>query len=703
MESRKRGTENVDTPDASCDASQISAMTNRDDLLSSSVAAAATAADGNEQAFAPCRVMIVKGCSAPSYEERKSAESATRSQPSCTNGTPASESCFVSSPVTATAMCYGHEDVTEKPGSPSKLPSAVCQEAPIKTAAAAATMMAEAGSSVSSPPAEAPEMTPAAAAALGPVLAKQLRELVSHKLSTLGDLDEAGRCALQALMKMDPKKSVPVSSSVPSVGTGSKQPRPPPGLAEVPKFNGQNATALTSILKRFRKCVRDGLRHQNVTPEQVNHALMRDCVLVLEGPAQVFYNNLMGAKIAWEAGTEEIRAPTEWRELCQAFHDEFLPLEGISRTCASILSLNQGPEESIATYATHQKGLHRHLFGLLERHGGITAWEALHVALFERGLHGDLLQAQRAEPACTSFHMCVDRALRNESILAAKLANRKPAAREGVASDQVHAGSLRSEPQAAGPAGAGSIGDPTSAVGRAVSKDCYEQLEQHRQMYEPTAKRPRRDSGSVSVKVEPTAESFRRSTENTPCTGMPPIDSFPNDNPPTERESENVSQSTYHFPRQHVQPPYHACRDGREGDQDQRPTTTTAVLEGLVPDACPARSQFSARNAGPLQQNSRKRRGGQREWGHDGQESRPARWPRKKPVFVGRPPCTIPECKCPRTHETSQCFRHPQHGPNNRKLHREYKEKLKQFARAGENRATGGTHDGDNDYNYKSD
>ena len=129
-------------------------------------------------------------------------------------------------------------------------------------------------------------------------LREQLQKLVSHKLSTLGDLDHAGLVALEALSKMPPPPGTPVPKQPGSPTTGGNVPggaqRPrknlPPGLEKIPKFTGKNPGELKDTLTRFHSLVVGALPGSSL--QAVNRALLRDVVFVLSGSALKFYDAL---------------------------------------------------------------------------------------------------------------------------------------------------------------------------------------------------------------------------------------------------------------------------------------------------------------------------------------------------------------------------------------------------------------------------
>lgn len=494
-------------------------------------------------------------------------------------------------------------------------------------------------------------------------LENQLRQFVSQKLATLGDLDQAGICALEALTKLVPNPTVAAATPV-AGGSAPKVRAPPPGVEEVPKFSGEDPTALMNVLKRYSGCVRAALRRPGIIPEQVNRALIRDVVFVLEGQALEFYNLMMEGKVAWRpdlpsampgtptsllkpAGTDR-KVPFKWREICEALHDKFLPLEGISRTCGALLSLRQGVGESITTYADRQLSLNQRLQWLVDSHGGITIWEAFQIGLFERGLPADLLHAQRAESACTTFQECVSRAERNEGVLSAgrKIVEAKPGPANGNERERDAASECRIRPV---------VEEAPVKEPRTVAS-AGEDIPQR----QPTAgtSLSREESGKqVKVKTELTAsreieDNKMHRVKNESTTAKP-------------LETEDWQDTTQSLQRNRSVSEPSLDRD------DDVSTRSKSVGNGQV-EQVSAQSSFTNTVGDvslPLVSNKRRRTTVYREQRGPSPLSRRSR--RSTHDEDNKPPCTVPGCIRPLTHATLGCFHHPENGPRNKKRYDE--------------------------------
>lgn len=294
-------------------------------------------------------------------------------------------------------------------------------------------------------------------------LREQLQKLVSTKLANgKGELDHAGLLALEALSKLPAgptgEQSAAVGASgggaAAGAGVGLTRSRSvlPPGIETLPKFSGKDPSQLTDILNRFHSLVIAAL--PGATPAQQNKALNRDVVFVLEGSALKFFNSLKAGQIDWEPipptpdsqqgqqgqqpGKPPFRPPSTWSKVSEAFHDHYLPADGIARTSETLFSLSQAAGETVPSLAQRQLGLTHHLNRLIEAHGGQTTfWEAITIRLFERALRADLRRLQHAEPPCLTFQESVDRAERNATGLLStnKHSNKGADGRDGGESD----------------------------------------------------------------------------------------------------------------------------------------------------------------------------------------------------------------------------------------------------------------------------
>ncbi|CAM9528490.1 unnamed protein product [Ectocarpus sp. 4 AP-2014] len=289
-------------------------------------------------------------------------------------------------------------------------------------------------------------------------LREQLQKLVSQKLAAKGELDHAGLLALETLSKMAPEGEVdPVggsSAAGASVGVVDSRPRRilPPGIEKLTKFSGKDPAAVSDVLNRFHSLVVAAL--PGSSPGTVNKALNRDVVFVLEGAALKFFKSLKAGQIEWEPtpppslqqrgaeagaggvqqqpGKPSFRPPSTWAEVYNAFHDHYLPADGIARTSDTLFSLSQAADETVPTLVQRQMGLTNHLSRLIEANGGQTTfWEAIMIRLFERALRADLQRLQNAEPPCPTFQESVDRADRNALRLEKEKSKRRNDAGEG--------------------------------------------------------------------------------------------------------------------------------------------------------------------------------------------------------------------------------------------------------------------------------
>lgn len=526
---------------------------------------------------------------------------------------------------------------------------------------------------------------------------KQLRAFVSKKLAATGNLDQAGMCALQALSKMksSTRSSSPTQHTAPTGGTSSSKVRaPPPGLEDVRKFNGEDPSSLTRVLKHYSGCVRAALRRPGITSEQVNRALVRDVGFVLEGSPLEFYNLMMDGKVDWHPVApplaasappgaydfgigEKSRIPTKWREVCDAMHDKFLPGESISRTSLSLLSLRQSSDETIAQYAERQVSINQRLSWLVERHGGITVWEALQIGLFERGLPAELLRAQHAEPACMTFQECVDRAARNEVILSSR------SVVEGVIPEEstnVPARDVAQEMHPLKPQmhATSSHDDATGQCALRMKNDVVP-LHGHDESKRPAGpaghtSTEKTKGGKTVVKTELLleGEAGQQAQQETGA------DKLAVDPPGTraKNKSDDGESERPKDPRQQKQQ-RSLSKTGAVQD-DSTISRTACSTESSSEKANPKKCQLAAKQGDETDATASVDRKRRRSEEDACSRVRSPRRPNKSCTSDHEYPCKIPGCNQPTSHATHQCFHHPEFGLDNKARFRERRRSLAQ-------------------------
>lgn len=487
-------------------------------------------------------------------------------------------------------------------------------------------------------------------------LENRLQQFVSQKLAT-GDLDKAGMCALDALAKM--KVVQPTAHVSATIGTGKKTSSreqkghhsTPPGVRDVPKFSGKDRSVinLKQTLTGFAQCVNVGLNRPGITTEQINTALLRDVHLVLEGPALEWFRLLMKGRVQWDATpppdadtddvsavpspsteTEKVVPPTTWKEVCNSLEDQFVPAEGISRTCAALLSIRQAPGESIRTYVGRQMGLNHQLSRLMERHGsGVAVWEVLQMGLFEKGLTPHLQRAQHAEPACNSFTECVARAEANDAALSA---SRTKAIEAAAAADNgKDACAVKAEPTAGKRRGESRTRSDDTASKRELPADSNSSANNGPSISDDIVSKGKLPAKSNSSTNEPVMASEKTGLQQAVERASSRAPSYDKSN---EREREDEPKSTQHA----------------------APLPSKRKREESSPRSC--RGSRRSSSIARAQQNRPNRRSR-----NEGNEQ-----------VV---PCEMTGCRNPHNHTTDLCFWHPRHGVKNRKQYNERRSKQK--------------------------
>lgn len=516
-------------------------------------------------------------------------------------------------------------------------------------------------------------------------LREQLEKLVSHKLATSGDLDHAGLLALETLSKLPAapgsEQSGAGASGAPA-GAGAGLPRSrsflPPGIETLPKFSGKDPSQLTDILNRFHSLVIAAL--PGATPAQKNKALNRDVVFVLEGSALKFFNSLKAGQIDWEPvppapesqqggqeqqqqqqpqpGKPPFRPPSTWAELHEAFHDHYLPAEGIARTSETLFSLNQAAGETVPSLAQRQLGLTHHLNRLIEAHGGQTTfWEAITIRLFERALRADLRRLQQAEPPCLTFQESVDRAERNATNLQKNVAKQSNDA-NGRGGGEGHAGNGVAQGNSSIVHTKGKVEEPkpsrSSPTTVANAKG-------------PIAALPTRRDGVAAPGNSSSSNgtAVRRNARPHPGEASPTANGGP---PPLARKDSSP---------QHVEDPDDNADEGgslRDGAWQEDPDVRAngGRGKGGGGEIGEDRRFVGKRNHTKKQRGSHKR---MRDWREDhnasnGQHHQPF-LPHHRPWPVDPnsvPPCRLPQCKTinRQFHASNDCYWHFEYGEQNR-------------------------------------
>eukprot|EP00903_Cladosiphon_okamuranus_P011592 g10902.t1 len=513
-------------------------------------------------------------------------------------------------------------------------------------------------------------------------LRAQLESLVSHKLRTIGDLDNAGLAALEALNKLPAARD----QTQQPVVDGAKKKILPLGLEKIKKFSGKDPHYLTDCLNQFYSLVVAALPASS--PASVNRALNRDVVFVLEGSALKFFNALKAGHVQWEATPpvpdedggsssssslqqqhqedgqgrgKRFRPPSTWHELYEAFHDHYLPVTGIARTSARLFSSIQAPDESVLSLAQRQLGLATHLQRLIEANGKqIDFMEAISIRLFERALRADLRRIQDAEPPCSSFQESVDRAERNAIRLAKKTASTTAVVAQfdngggSESSCQVALPAARSNVASSEDSGGGGGGVFSGAIPKHANKSNSEESD-GKERSSPTTPQGRdavgkgRDVGHEAG-VLPHDDEFR----SYPRWQAEPGGGEGEAGQGFEKRH-NIVQRVAKRTRDWPGPEMH--RGGGEVDQPFPPTQRAQMVD---PRAAPRVVKRTRDWPGPAMHH-----------GGGGGANQPFLPPeRARMVDPGAtPPCTVKQCKTinRQFHCSNDCFFHPTYGEQNKK------------------------------------
>ena len=138
-----------------------------------------------------------------------------------------------------------------------------------------------------------------------------------------------------------------------------------------------------------------------VTEDMIDGSLMTYFIFVLKVEAIQFYTQLVGSRVTWRRssdGTQPLSdadssaKPTSWSEMKLAFEASYLSADAVARSVEQIVTLRQGPSESVTSYVNR----HRDSFNNLNRQV-----ERQHVPPLEALQMGVLSVAY--SPTCLSY------------------------------------------------------------------------------------------------------------------------------------------------------------------------------------------------------------------------------------------------------------------------------------------------------------
>ena len=223
--------------------------------------------------------------------------------------------------------------------------------------------------------------------------------------------------------------SLKIGSSVPSVSSVNTR-MTMYDLGAISKFSGNEngKNSILNVMSQYEPFVTASLKSRpGVTEDMIDDLLITYFIFVLNDEAIQFYTQLIGGQAPWRrtadgdrqlSDTASSAKPTSWSEMKTAFEASYLSADALARSVKHIVTLTQGPNESVTSYVNRLRGSFNSLNRQVQKQH-IQPVEASQIAIFERGLRPETLELQRIGQYCKSMQQAVDRAQRSAASLAA--------------------------------------------------------------------------------------------------------------------------------------------------------------------------------------------------------------------------------------------------------------------------------------------
>ena len=120
---------------------------------------------------------------------------------------------------------------------------------------------------------------------------------------------------------------------------------------------------------------------------------------MLKDEAIQFYTQLVEDQVPWRrsadgdrqlSDTESSAKPISWSEMKTAFEASYLSADALARSVEQIVTLTQGPNESVTSYANRLRDSFNNLNRQVQKH--VQPVEALQIGIVERGLRPEILE-----------------------------------------------------------------------------------------------------------------------------------------------------------------------------------------------------------------------------------------------------------------------------------------------------------------------
>ena len=257
--------------------------------------------------------------------------------------------------------------------------------------------------SVVSPPQQSSLVSDSNIVMLNELLDRSLREegLTSNIADLLSIL--IGR----DLLTSPESSSLRVGSSVPSAPSMSMSANTRMAMSNIGAVsnfpgNENDKNSILNVMAQYEAFVIAALKSRpGVTDDMIDRLLMAYFIFVSKDEAIQFYTQLVGSQVPWRRSSdgtqplsdaESSAKPTSWSEMTLAFETSYLSADAVTRSVEQIVTLRQGPSESVTSYVNR----HRDSFNNLNRQV-----ERQHVPPLEALQMGVLSVAY--SPTCLSY------------------------------------------------------------------------------------------------------------------------------------------------------------------------------------------------------------------------------------------------------------------------------------------------------------
>ena len=178
--------------------------------------------------------------------------------------------------------------------------------------------------------------------------------------------------------------SLKIGRSVPSVSSVNTR-MAMSDFGAISKFSGNenDKNSILNVMSQYEAFVTASLKSRpGVTEDMIDDLLITYFIFVLKDEAIQFYTQLVGGQVPWRrsadgdrqlSDTESSAKPISWSEMKTAFEASYLSADALARSVEQIVTLTQGPNESVTSYANRLRDSFNNLNRQVQKHVPGTA------------------------------------------------------------------------------------------------------------------------------------------------------------------------------------------------------------------------------------------------------------------------------------------------------------------------------------------